>query len=443
MTPVWNLPPEWLPAFTLILVVVLGGVLIALVARRRRADGLQRRHVGSETVASQPFERGFDLLLDARWREAAAVLTDAVKIDPTRLSEYLELGKLFRRQGEPSRAARMFEQLLARPGLDRTVCVVARYELALAYHALGWQEAAATALEQVLGTDPAHAEARRELRLIHEETGRWETAAALEMLRLQRGEATDRRTLAALLTQQGKAAWGAGNVRDSAAHLRSALAADPDCLEAALYMGRILLRQGKVPQAFQVWDGVAKTRPELLFLAFRDIQSAFQQLHNDTGWETFLRAFTERHPHDATGHLALAEWYEAHGRIEDAVQCLRRVLELDPLCREAHVALVSLYRAQGMPGEVLDSYARLAGATPQACGDFHCPACGHPKGEAFGKCAHCHAWATSERRTPPASRTSRASISGDSTPSLGPSTAGPPATVLMRREPHTHAGPGA
>jgi lipopolysaccharide assembly protein B len=441
MNTVWDLPPEWLSALTLILVAALGGVLIALVARRRRADRLQRRHAEIARAASQPFERGFDLLLDARWREAAAVLKEAVKIDPTRTFEYLELGKLFRRQGEPSRAARMFEQLLARPGLDRAVGVVARYELALAYHALGWQEAAATTLEQVLGADPAHAEARRELRWIHEETGRWETAAALEMLRLQRGEATDRRTLAALLTQQGKAAWAAGNLRDSAAHLRSALAADPDCLEAALYLGRILLRQGKVPQAFQVWDGLAKARPELLFLAFRDIQSAYQQLHNDTGWEAFLRAFTGRHPHDATGYLALAEYYESHGRVEDAVQCLRRVLELDPLCREAHVALLSLYRSQGMPGEVLDSYARLAAATPQAYGDFHCPACGHPRAEPFGKCSHCRVWATSERRIPPANRTSRAGIGGDSTPPLSPPTAGGATSVLVRREPPTPPSP--
>jgi lipopolysaccharide biosynthesis regulator YciM len=441
MNSVWSLPSEWLSVFTLILVIVLGGVLIALVVRRRRADRLQRCADERAALGTQPFQRGFDLLLDGRWRDAAAVLKEAVQSDPRRMCEYLELGKLFRRQGEPSRAARMFEQLLARPGLNRAVCIVARYELALAYQALGWPEAAATTLERLLGTDPSHAEGRRALRWIHEETGQWETAVALEILRLQRGEATDRRTLAALLTQQGKAAWVAGNLRDSATHLHSALAADPDCLEAALYLGRILLRQGKVPQAFQVWDGMAKARPELLFLAFRDIQSAFQAQQNDTGWETFLRAFTEHHPHDATGYLALAECYEAQGRIEDAVHCLRCILELDPLCREAHVALVSLYRMQGMPGEVLDSYARLAGVTPQACGDFHCSVCGHPKDEAFGKCSHCRTWATSERRIPPASRPSSMSLGGASAPSLSPSTASASTSVLMRREPPTHPSP--
>jgi len=398
----WEPVQELSSPLTLILVGALVCLAILLVARRRRrANAASWRHRAAGALTSQPFERGFDLLLDAHWREAADVLRDAIKRHPQRTLEYLELGKLFRRRGDPGRAARMFEQLLSRPGLDSAVRITAQYELARAYRALGWHEPAAATLEQVLGVDPAHAEARRELRCIHEERGRWETAAALEMLRLKRGEARGRRTLAALLTQQGKVAWAAGNLRDSAAHLRSALRLDPDGAEAALYLGRILLRQGKLRRAFHVWDGLAKVRPELLFLAFRDMQAAFRQLKNEAGWESFLRAFTERHPGDPTGYLALAEWYEARGQTADAVRCLRQVLELDPCCGEAHLALLALYRAQGFPSEVLDSYERLARATALTPGGrFRCRACGHAGEGPFWKCPSCHSWATPERLLP-------------------------------------------
>jgi len=402
MTAWWNLLQESSSPFTLILVGAFVCLAILLVAwRRRRADtsGWRERH--ARALSSEPFERCFDLLLDACWQEAANVLKDAVKHDPNRTLEYLALGKLLRRQREPARAARMFEQLLARPGLDRAVSIAALYELALAYRALGWREFAAARLEQVLGADPSHAEARRELRCIHEELGRWETAAAVEMLRLKRGEAQNRQTLAALLTQRGKVAWAAGNLRDSAAHLQSALTLDPEGSEAALYLGRILLRQGKLPQAFQVWDGLAKSRPELLFLAFRDLQAAFRQLNNEAGWEGFLRAFTERHPGDPAGYLALAEWYEARHQTVDALHCLRQVLGLDPLCREAQVALLSLYRAQGIPGEVLDDYERLVSATTLPPGGrFRCRTCGHAEEEPLWKCPSCHTWATPERLIP-------------------------------------------
>jgi lipopolysaccharide assembly protein B len=398
----WNLSQELSSPLSLMLAGALVCLAFLLVLwRRRRVRASRGRERHARALQSEPFQRSFDLLLDARWQEAAEVLKAAVKHDANQTLEYLELGKLFRRRGDPGRAARMFEQLLARAGLDSAVRVTAQYELALAYRTLGWHEFAITQLEQVLGADPFHAEARRQLRCLHEELGRWESAAAVEMLRLKRGEARDRRILAALLTQQGKVAWAAGNLRQSAAHLRSALRLDAESSEAALYLGRILLQQGKLPQAFQVWDGLAKRRPEWLFLAFDDLQAAFRQLHNEAGWEGFLRTFTQRYPDDPAGYLALAEWYGSHDQSAEALQCLRQVLTLDPLCRAAQLALLSLYRTQGVPGEVVDDYERLVSATTQISADrFRCRTCGQAREEPFWKCPSCHTWATPERLLP-------------------------------------------
>jgi len=328
-------------------------------------------------------------------------LKAAVKTDPNRTLEYFELGKLFRRQGQPGRAARLFEQLRARPGLDRSVSLMAQYELALSYRALGCYEAAVELLEHVLLADPARAEARQELRRMHEDRGRWEKAAAVEMQRLKWGETQDHQTLAALLTQQGKVAWAADHLQESAAHLRSALALDRDCTEAAIYLGRVLLRRGKLSQAFRVWDELAKARPEWLFLAFRDMQVAFRHLNNDAGWESFLRTFTERHPGDPVGHLALAEWYASRGQTQEAIHCLRQVMDLDPVCREAHLGLLSLCREQGVPSEVLDSYERLAQHTTWPSGGrFRCCSCGHVAHDPCWRCPACHVWATPERLIP-------------------------------------------
>src|SRR5919106_5948573 len=116
-----SLSQEFAWPLALILAGVLVGLTVLLVARRRRVP---------EARTSRPFECGFDLLLDARWQEAAEVLKAAVKNTPNRTLEYLELGKLLRRQGQPGRAARMFEQLRVRPELDRTMRIMTEYELA-------------------------------------------------------------------------------------------------------------------------------------------------------------------------------------------------------------------------------------------------------------------------------------------------------------------------
>jgi lipopolysaccharide assembly protein B len=438
-----SLSRELSSPFMLLLAGMLVGLALLLVTwRRHRAEASYGPHQGAATLDSGPFERGFDLLLDARWREAAEVLKAAVKTDPDRTLEYLELGKLLRRRGEPARAARLFEQLKARPRLDRAVGMLVQYELALSYRALGWYAPAVATLEQVLGADPSYAEARRELRRIHEDMGGWETAAALEIVRLKRGEAQDRRTLAALLTQQGKVAWAAGHLRQSAAHLQSALALDPDCTEAALYLGRILLRQGKLPKAFHLWEGLAKARPELLFLAFRDMQAAFRQLKNEAGWESFLHTFTQRHPGDPTGYLALAECYEARGQTDDAMHCLRQALALDPVCREAHLALVALYRVHGLRSEALDSYEQLAKrATQSSGGHFRCRACGHARDEPFWKCPSCHRWATPERLMPQPS--ALALSAGEIVPPLSYAPTGAAAPIVATRDAPVRPTPGA
>jgi lipopolysaccharide assembly protein B len=392
MNPCWGLPQDLTALPVLILAGVLVGVAIFVVVQRRRVP---------EAVTSRAFERGFDLLLEARWQDAAEVLAAAVKSDPNRTLEYLELGKLFRRQGQPGRAARLFEQLRARPGLDRRASLTALYELALSYHALGWYEPAVALLQQVLVADPACAEARQALRRMYEDRGRWENAAALELLRLKWGETRDHRTLAALLTQQGKVAWAADHLHDSAAHLRAALALDHDGTEAAIYLGRVLLRQGKLSQAFRIWDELGEARPEWLFLAFRDMQTAFRHLNNEAGWESFLHLFTERHPGDPIGHLALAEWYASCGQTQEAIHCLRQVMELDPVCREAHLGLLSLCREQGVPSEVLDSYERLAQHLAWPSGSrFRCRSCGHVDHEPCWRCTACLVWGTPERLIP-------------------------------------------
>jgi lipopolysaccharide biosynthesis regulator YciM len=183
--------------------------------------------------------------------------------------------------------------------------------------------------------------------------------------------------------------------------LRSALALDQACTEAAIYLGRVLVRQGKLSQAFRIWDELAKARPEWLFLAFRDMQEAFRQLNNEVGWESFLRTFTERHPGDPIGHLALAEWYASCGQTQEAIHYLRQVLELDPICREAHVGLLSLCREPAVPSEVLDSYERLAQHTTRPSGGrFRCHSCGHLADEPCWRCPTCHVWGTPERLIP-------------------------------------------
>jgi lipopolysaccharide biosynthesis regulator YciM len=431
----WDVARELAAPFTLGLVALCVVASLVWVSLRRRRVQAWRRAMPAFPPTSGPFARGFDLLLDNRWPEAMEVLHEAVRTDPDRVLEYLELGKLFRRRDEPRRAARLFEHVLARQELGRDERLMAQYELALTYRAIGLPEDAVVQLQRVLQTVPSHSQARCKLRHIYEDMGRWEKAVEVERVRLKRREVTTARTLAALRTQQGKTAWAAGDLRASTAHLRAALALDPECVEAALVLGRLLVHQRRPRRALRVWNSMVQHQPEFLYLGFRDIQEAFRQLHKEPEWEDFLRRFTEGHPHDPTGQLALAEWYALHGRPSDAVGCLQRALDVDPLCREVHLALLAFYREQGRPSDVLDPYERLAqSSTGFSCGRFRCRTCGHTSDAPFWKCPSCAVWATPQRLLSPSH--SRPLASGESPSSLGhimPAAAAP--VVAVRQAP--------
>lgn len=387
----WTAPLQELASpWTLVLIgfsMVTAATLVWMRQRRRRVSQHETRPLFNPN--GQAREPGSDLL---------QMLVETVKADPDRVVEYLELGRLFRRRGDCSRAAQILRHLLARPTLERGVRVEAQYELGLSYRAMGFYEPAVSTLEGVLNAEPQHREARRELRRTYEEMGQWEQAVAVEKVRRKRGEASDQYTLAALRTQQGKAAWARGEVGRSVAHFRAALALDPQGTEARLLLARLWLQQGKFRKAERIWKELGSERPGFLYLAFRDMQVAFRRLHHEAGWEIFLRAFTEQHPDDPTGHLALAEWYESQGRPTEAIAALRQALDIDPLCQEAHLALLALYRNQGTPAEVCETYEILAGASfwsqqPR----FRCRACGSTTVEPCWKCPSCQIWATPER----------------------------------------------
>jgi len=388
-----ELPSPWI-------LVLVGFVLLmgsTLVWMRRPSRRVSQHAAGPLSDPGwQAREPGSDLL---------QTLVEAIQADPDRVVEYLELGRLFRQRGDCSRAAQVLRQLSARPTLERSVRLATQYELGLSYRAMGLYELAVSTLEGVLRADPRHREARRALRHTHEEMGRWEQAVAVEKVRLKRGEASDQQTLAALRTQQGKAAWAAGHVGRSAAHLRAALALDPQATEARLLLARLWLQQGKLRQAERIWKELGSERAEFLYLAFRDMQVAFRRFHQEGSWELFLRAFTERHPDDPTGHLALAEWYESQGQPTEAIAALRQALESDPLCQEAHLALLTLYRNQGTPAEVCETYEMLVQASSRSQQPhFRCRACGSTTVELFWKCPGCQIWATPERLLRPSGR---------------------------------------
>lgn len=89
---------------------------------------------------------------------AIAELSQMVKNNPDAIEIYLALGNLYRSRGEIERAVQIRNNLIVRPGLDKTFKARALFELGLDYKRGGFYDRAQAAFEDargLIGDDPA------------------------------------------------------------------------------------------------------------------------------------------------------------------------------------------------------------------------------------------------------------------------------------------------
>ena len=69
---------------------------------------------------NQRYLQGFNFLLNDQSDKALEVFIKALEVDSDTVELHLALGGLFRRQGQVSRATRIHQNIIARPGISET-----------------------------------------------------------------------------------------------------------------------------------------------------------------------------------------------------------------------------------------------------------------------------------------------------------------------------------
>ncbi|AWK86466.1 glycosyltransferase 61 family protein [Azospirillum thermophilum] len=192
------------------------------------------------------------VLLMRQGRPAAGLLARAVAGAGEDAPFFVLLGSLLRRAGRLERAAQAQERAVA---LDPALGA-ASFNLANARHAAGQAGAALRAFRQAARLLPRHPEPRRRLAELLLEAG--EPAKALELLTGLLHEAPE---ATALRVGAGNAAAALGRPGQAAAHLRRALALQPDLAEGWTNLGAMLTGPDE-PEAAD--DAVAALRRAVL-----------------------------------------------------------------------------------------------------------------------------------------------------------------------------------
>lgn len=347
--------------------------------------------------------RGVNFLLSDEPDKAIEAFTQAVRINSETVEIYLSLGNLFRARGEVGRAIRIHQNIIARPDLSDQNRTAALFALAEDYRQGGFLDRAVDAYRRVLAVEPAHRKALSGLQALHESEGRWDLA--LEVLRTLKqvsGQADPRRE-AHLLLRAGLEQWetdkkntGAPNQPVDLEPFLAATKVYPGCVEAYRLLGEAQLERGDSAGAIKSFGAVRKTRPSHFFLLVSALQKAYTLSRDEKGFDKMMQDAVSSPAVSARLLLCWSNLLEERGRVEEAIQLLRRGITLHPTSVNLAHRLLLLLRRTRQLEEALTVADRCLDLLTSRQPVFQCSQCGFKSQDISWKCPQCQVWDTME-----------------------------------------------
>jgi lipopolysaccharide biosynthesis regulator YciM len=363
-------PSLWIP-------VALGALALAVAVVL--GERLQRRR--SE---AQAYLKGVRSMLSDDPDAAIEALSDAARLgSPGAVDAYLALGALFRRTGDLSRAVRLHRNMLLGPGLGQARRAEVERELAEDYRRSGMLAEASEIYRRLAAAgDRAAAEGLRD---VLAEGG--DLAAAVEV---HRGLASPRpdpllaHLLAALARELRPP--GAAAARAAAA---AAVEADPRSADALLAVAEVEGAAGEGGSALEAAGRALDADPRAALLA----GPALDAVPDAAAALGFVDGRLARAPGDPALHLLRGRVLQRLGRPADAVEALRRALDLDGR-GDAALALRELLgdAAAPRPDDLEARHALLLAAMRPAAHAVVCARCGSEASARAWRCRRCGAF---------------------------------------------------
>jgi tetratricopeptide (TPR) repeat protein len=229
---------------------------------------------------------------------------------------------------------------------------------ALHHYQAGNLPLAEALFQQVVATDPKHADALHFLGLIG--LARGQSKEACEFIR-QAAALTPNDAL--LQCNLGNALQAQGKLDEAVSCYRRALALKPDDPAACYNLGGALNALGRLDEAVACYQRALQFQPGM-YQAYHNLGQVYQsQSQLEKAVASYRRAL-ELKPDLAETHLCLGNVLFVQRKFGEAAACYRRTLEMQPDCAQAHANLGVVYRAQEKLDEAVASCRRAIGLQP-------------------------------------------------------------------------------
>ncbi|MGI0152092.1 lipopolysaccharide assembly protein LapB [Pseudidiomarina sp. WS423] len=338
---------------------------------------------------SKQYVTGLNLLLSDQPDKAVDLFIELLDVDSDTLETHWALGKLFRRRGEIDRAIKIHQNLTSRPSITEQQRRMAMFELGLDYLAAGIYDRAEDMLLALQTDKQFHEACQRHLLELYESTHEWDKAirVALKITRFDSSaEVLVGQLYCELAEQQTQPEAGEKYYLKARQH-------DPECVRAALALGRMWYAQGQLVKARNMLVGILHEDSDFVSEALPLIKACFDDLHDETGLVQFLHECVKV-AHSTSAAVLLSELIARENSIEAAEQFIQSTLIQNPTMRGFHKLMDFHIRAADV-GKARDSLRMLQKLVQQQMQQrpkYRCRHCGFSGSTLYWHCPSCRSW---------------------------------------------------
>jgi lipopolysaccharide biosynthesis regulator YciM len=354
-----------------------------------RSTKLRRREEKVEALHRE----GMHAYLAKRTGEAISLFHKALAMDPNHADSLLWLGNIYRVEQNYVEAIRLHRK--ARTVAEGNVEVL----FALARDLEGGKrfEEALQTLQDILRIDHGNLTALMHKRDLYIRLEKW--AEALEIQhRLVKASLPepDQRAESMLLVgityEVGRQLLERGHPEKARRYFRGAIKRDKTFLPAYIGLGEILVREGKMKSAGEIFEKVYAKTGNIILL------HRLEELYLDMGEPAeIIRVYQEacqRHPHNAVLKFYLGKLYYRLEMVDEAFDLLSTLEGPQDQMADYHKIMANLYLRKEQMDEAVDELKTALGFKKRVVVPYVCSACQAESTEWDGRCRRCGHWNT-------------------------------------------------
>lgn len=358
---------------------------------------------GTVSGVQAHYIRGLNYLLNEQQDAAIDTFMEALEVNAETLETHLALGNLLRKRGEVSRAIKIHQNLLARPGLSYEQAQQVQLELARDYVKSGLLDRAETLLQELVPeVQPAlRTECLEYLIEIYRDEKEWlkgvETINKLAGRRFTRLPDEWRIIQGHFYCEAAAEAIACDDYLVARRHLRSAVDVDKSSARSSLLLAELEQRLNHHEEAIKALKQVPQQQPQYISEAITLLGKSYSVLTKDQDFQNYLQVLQRDHA-DWSIRLAIAHFIERDEGVEAAALYIGEAIQESPSLRAVGqmlaLQLSSMGSATGSASESIQMADQVIRHLQSRAPQYRCKRCGFSGQRMHWLCPGCKTWAS-------------------------------------------------